>query len=102
MLEVAGNISLQANSYLHEGNNTQLVRFVLKTSEQLEQTQSYKDQFNEIISAMLTYYDRFERSVNSNQNPFTDKNDKQLWETHAQKARGYLQQSKSAFNSAYL
>lgn len=102
MLEVAGNISLQANSYLHEGNSTQLVRFVLKTSEQLEQTQSYRDQFHQITSAMLTHYDRFERSVNSNQNPFTDKNDKQLWETHAQKARSYLQQSKSAFNRAYL
>ena len=102
MLEVAGNISLQANSYLNERNNTQLVRFVLKTSEQLEQTQSYKDQFNQITSAMLTYYDRFERSINSSQNPFTEKSDKQLWEHHAEKARSYLQQSKESFNRAYL
>ncbi|HEY9042660.1 MAG TPA: hypothetical protein VIN66_10790 [Rheinheimera sp.] len=102
MQEVAGNISLQANSYLNGGNNTELVRFVLKTSEQLEQTQSYKDQFNQITSAMLTYYDRFERSVNASQNPFTDNNDKQLWENHAQKARAYLQQSKESFNRAYL
>ncbi|WP_273020941.1 hypothetical protein [Rheinheimera sp.] len=102
MQEVAGNISLQANSYLNGGNNTELVRFVLKTSEQLEQTQSYKDQFNQITSAMLTYYDRFERSVNVSQNPFTDNNDKQLWENHAQKARAYLQQSKESFNRAYL
>ena len=102
MQEVAGNISLQANSYLNGGNNTELVRFVLKTSEQLEQTQSYKDQFNQITSAMLTYYDRFERSVNTSQNPFTENNDKQLWESHAQKARAYLQQSKESFNRAYL
>ncbi|MDP5134366.1 hypothetical protein ORJ04_00195 [Rheinheimera baltica] len=102
MQEVAGNISLKANSYLNDGNNTELVRFVLKTSEQLEQTQSYKDQFNQITSAMLTYYDRFERSVNSAQNPFTESGDKQLWESHAQKARQYLQQSKESFNRAYL
>ncbi|WP_445766155.1 BAR domain-like protein A BdpA [Rheinheimera sp.] len=102
MQDVAGNISLKANSYLTEGNNTELVRFVLKTSEQLEQTQSYRDQFNQITSAMLTYYDRFERSVNSAQNPFTDNGDKQLWENHAQKARQYLQQSKDAFARAYL
>ena len=102
MQDVAGNISLKANSYLTEGNNTELVRFVLKTSEQLEQTQSYRDQFNQITSAMLTYYDRFERSVNSAQNPFTDNGDKQLWENHAQKARQYLQQSKDAFQRAYL
>ncbi|MEH8020268.1 BAR domain-like protein A BdpA [Rheinheimera metallidurans] len=102
MQEVAGNISLKANSYLAEGNSTELVRFVLKTSEQLEQTQSYKDQFNQITSAMLTYYDRFERSINSSQNPFTDANDKQAWDTHAQKARVYLQQSKESFNRAYL
>jgi hypothetical protein len=102
MLEVAGNISLKANSYLAEGNNTELVRFVLKTSEQLEQTQSYKDQFNQITSAMLTYYDRFERSTNSSQNPFTDSADKKAWDSHAQKARGYLQQSKESFHRAYL
>ena len=100
--EVGGNISLKANSYLNEGNNTELVRFVLKTSEQLEQTQSYKDQFNQITSAMLTYYDRFERSVNNAQNPFTEAGDKALWENHAQKARQYLYQSKESFNRAYL
>lgn len=100
--EVAGNIRLKANSYLDEGNNTELVRFVLKTSEQLEQTQSYKDQFNQIASAMLTYYDKFERSVNSSQNPCTEPADKQIWENHAQKARNYLQQSKESFNKAYL
>ncbi|MAD74109.1 MAG: hypothetical protein CML20_04800 [Rheinheimera sp.] len=102
MDEVAGNITLTANSYLHEGNNTELIRFVLKTSEQLEQTQSYKDQFNQITSAVLTYYDRFERSVHPSQNPFSDAADKQIWENHALKARNYLQQSKESFNRAYL
>ncbi|WP_372626527.1 hypothetical protein [Arsukibacterium sp.] len=102
MDEVAGNITLTANSYLRDGNNTELIRFILKTSEQLEQTQSYKDQFNQITSAVLTYYDRFERSVHSNQNPFSDAADKQIWENHALKARSYLQQSKESFNRAYL
>jgi hypothetical protein len=102
MHEVAGNISLKANSYLNEGNSTELVRFVLKTSEQLEQTQSYKDQFNQITSAMLTYYDRFERSVSSSQNPFSEKTDKNSWDNHAQKARTYLEQSKQSFSRAYL
>ncbi|MDX1678541.1 hypothetical protein [Arsukibacterium sp.] len=102
MSEVAGNITLKANSYLSEGNNTELIRFVLKTSEQLEQTQSYKDQFNQITSAVLTYYDRFERSVHSSQNPFTEQADKQIWDSHAAKARSYLQQSKESFNRAYL
>lgn len=102
MEDVAGNITLKAKSYLDEGNNTELIRFVLKTSEQLEHTQSYKDQFNQITSAMLTHYDRFERSVSSSQNPFTDAADKQIWENHAQKARSYLQQSKESFNRAYL
>ena len=49
-----------------------------------------------------TYYDRFERSIASGQNPFTENGDKQLWENHAQKARTYLQQSKESFNRAYL
>jgi len=102
MDDVAGNITLTANSYLNEGNNTELIRYILKTSEQLEQTQSYKDQFNQITSAVLTYYDRFERSVNPSQNPFSDPADKHIWENHALKARGYLQQSKESFNRAYL
>jgi hypothetical protein len=100
--DVAGNITLKANSYLNEGNNTELVRFVLKTSEQLELSQTYKDQFNQITSAMLTYFDRFERSVSSGQNPFTEASDKQAWDAHAQKARQYLLQSKESFNRAYL
>lgn len=100
--EVAGNITLKASSYLHDGNNTELVRFVLKTSEQLEQTQLVKDEFNQITSAMLTYYERFERSVAEVQNPFSDTADKQIWEQHAKQARNYLQQSKQSFNRAYL
>ena len=102
MQEIAGNISLKANSYLGEGNNTELIRFVLKTSEQLEQTQSFKDRFNQITSAMLTYYDRFERSVSANQNPFTDAADKKIWDMHAEQARLHLTQSKESFNRAYL
>lgn len=102
MQEVEGNISLRANSYLNERNNTELIRFVLKTSEQLEQTQRYKDQFNQITSAMLTYYDKFERSINASQNPFTENSDKQSWQNHAQKAASYLQQSKESFSRAYL
>lgn len=99
---VAGNISLKAGIYLNDGNNTELIRFVLKTSELLDGMQSYKDGFNNITSAMLTYYERFERSVAAEQNPFTNKADKEAWETHARKAREYLRQSKESFNKAYL
>lgn len=98
----AGNISLKAASYLNDGNNTELIRFVLKTSELLDAMQSYKDGFNQITSAMLTYYERFERSVATEQNPFTEKADKDAWENHARKAREYLKQSKESFNKAYL
>lgn len=99
---VAGNISLKAGIYLNDGNNTELIRFVLKTSELLDGMQSYKDGFNTITSAMLTYYERFERSVAPEQNPFTNKADKDAWEAHARKAREYLRQSKESFNKAYL
>ncbi|CAM5225553.1 BAR domain-like protein A BdpA [Alishewanella longhuensis] len=98
----AGNISLKAGTYLNDGNNTELIRFVLKTSELLDAMQSYKDGFNQITSAMLTYYERFERSVAAEQNPFTEKADKEAWENHARKAREYLKQSKESFNKAYL
>lgn len=98
----AGNISLKAGTYLNDGNNTELIRFVLKTSELLDGMQSYKDGFNQITSAMLTYYERFERSVAPEQNPFTEKADKDAWENHARKARDYLKQSKESFNKAYL
>ncbi|WP_423186916.1 BAR domain-like protein A BdpA [Alishewanella sp. d11] len=99
---VAGNISLKAGSYLNDGNNTELIRFVLKTSELLDAMQSYKDGFNQITSAMLTYYERFERSIAAEQNPFTEKADREAWENHARKAREYLQQSKASFTKAYL
>lgn len=102
MQAAAGNISLKAGSYLNEGNNTELIRFVLKTSELLDGMQSYKDGFNQITAAMLTYYERFERSVAPEQNPFTEKADKEAWENHARKAREYLKQSKESFNKAYL
>lgn len=98
----AGNISLKASTYLNDGNNTELIRFVLKTSELLDGMQGYKDGFNQITSAMLTYYERFERSVAPEQNPFTEKADKDAWEKHARKARDYLKQSKESFNKAYL
>lgn len=98
----AGNISLKAGTYLNDGNNTELIRFVLKTSELLDAMQSYKDGFNQITSAMLTYYERFERSVAAEQNPFTEKADKEAWESHARKAREYIKQSKDSFNKAYL
>ncbi|GHG70170.1 hypothetical protein GCM10010919_20630 [Alishewanella longhuensis] len=98
----AGNISLKAGTYLNDGNNTELIRFVLKTSELLDAMQSYKDGFNQITSAMLTYYERFERSVATEQNPFTEKADREAWENHARKAREYLKQSKESFNKAYL
>ena len=75
---------------------------MLKTSEQLEGMQEFKERFNQITSSAITFYDRFERSVAPDQNPFTDAKDKAAWEQHAQKARNYIKQSKEAFAKAYM
>lgn len=95
-------ISGQALQFLQTENTTELVRYMLKTSEHMEALQEYKERFNQITSAQITFYDRFERSIAPEQNPFTDKSDREAWESHAKKARDYIRQSKEAFAKAYL
>ncbi|MDZ7902811.1 MAG: hypothetical protein U5L01_09860 [Rheinheimera sp.] len=103
MEEVGNNVTLRAQGLLNLENNTELVQYVLKTSEQLEAMQEYKERFNQIhCLKVITYYDRFERSIAPDQNPFTDPADKASWEQHAQKARSYIKQSKEAFTKAYM
>ena len=102
MEEVGNNVTLRAQGLLNLENNTELVQYVLKTSEQLEAMQEYKERFNQITASVITYYDRFERSIAPDQNPFTDPADKASWEQHAQKARSYIKQSKEAFTKAYM
>ena len=96
------NVTNKAQGYLAANDNTQLIQYMLKTSEQLEGMQEFKERFNQITSSAITFYDRFERSVAPDQNPFTDAKDKAAWEQHAQKARSYIRQSKEAFAKAYM
>lgn len=100
--EVGENVTNKAQGYLAANDNTQLIQYMLKTSEQLEGMQEFKERFNQITSSAITFYDRFERSVAPDQNPFTDAKDKAAWEQHAQKARSYIRQSKEAFAKAYM
>jgi hypothetical protein len=64
--------------------------------------QEFKERFNQITASAITFYDRFERSISPEQNPFTDPKDKAAWEQHAKKARAYIQQSKEGFTKAYM
>lgn len=100
--ELSQNVSGKALQYLALNDNTQLVQYVLKTSEQLEGMQEFKERFNQITSQALTFYDRFERSIAAEQNPFSDAKDKATWEQHASKARQYIRESKEAFAKAYM
>ena len=102
MDEVALNVTNKAQSYLASENNTELVQYLLKTREQLEALQEFKERFNQITASSITFYEKFERSVAPEQNPFTDAKDKAAWEQHAKKARTYIQQSKEAFSKAYM
>lgn len=99
---VASHITTKATALQQSENTTELVQYMLKTSEQLERMQEFKERFNLITAAVLTFYDKFERSIAPDQNPFSDANDKKAWEQHAQKARTYIKQSKDAFSKAYL
>lgn len=100
--EIAANIGNHAQQLHDREQNTELVQYLLKTSEQLESVQEYKERFNQVTAAALTFYDRFERSIAPEQNPFTDSADKTAWENHAKKARAYIKESKEAFSKAYL
>lgn len=101
--EITNYFMLQAESYQnHSSSNTEFVQFMMKATRNMEETQVFKDRFNQIASSVITYYDKFERSVAKEQNPFTNEKDKKTWEMQAAKVRGYLQESKQAFTKAYM
>jgi hypothetical protein len=83
-------------------SNAQLVQFMLKATDSIDQLQEFKERFNQITSAMITYYDKFDHSLAPEQNPFTIPEDRKAWEVHALKTRDYIQKSKEAFKKAYL
>ena len=90
--------ALQTNST----SNAQLVQFIVIATDNMDALQEYKERFNLITSAMITYYDKFSHSIASDQNPFSNPDDRKSWEMHAVKTRDYIQQSKEAFKKAYL
>ena len=83
-------------------SNAQLVQFMLKANGNIDELQEYKERFNQITSAMITFYDKFDKSISPDQNPFSNPDDRKAWEMHAVKTRDYIQQSKEAFKKAYL
>jgi len=83
-------------------SNAQLVQFMLRANSNIDELQEYKERFNQITSAMITFYDKFDKSIAPDQNPFSNADDRKAWEMHATKTRNYIQQSKEAFKKAYL
>ncbi len=83
-------------------SNAQLVQFMLKANSNIDELQEYKERFNQITSAMITFYDKFDKSIAPEQNPFSNADDRKAWEGHAIRTREYIQQSKEAFKKAYL
>ncbi|MGV8837858.1 BAR domain-like protein A BdpA [Cellvibrio sp.] len=101
--EINSYFTLQAESYQnHSSSNTEFVQFMMKATGTMEETQVFKERFNQIASSVITFYDKFDRSVAKDQNPFSDEKDRRLWESHAVKVRTYIQESKAAFAKAYM
>lgn len=100
--ETSSNISAKAEALLASNSNAELVQYMIKTTEKIDDLQEFKERFNKITSTMITFYDRFERSIAVEQNPFSDANDRAVWEQHAQIARNYIRQSKEAFTKAFM
>ncbi len=101
--EINNYFLLQAESYQnHSSSNTEFVQFMMKATGTMEETQVFKERFNQIASSVITFYDKFDRSVAKEQNPFTSETDRALWESHAVKVRTYIQESKAAFAKAYM
>lgn len=101
--EINDYFTLQAESYQnHSSSNTEFVQFMMKATERMEETQVFKERFNQIASSIITFYDKFDRSVAKDQNPFSEEQDRKMWESHAVKVRGYIQESKAAFAKAYM
>lgn len=101
--EINNYFMVQAESYQnYSSSNTEFVQFMMKATRTMEETQVFKERFNQIASSVITFYDKFDRSVAKDQNPFTNDKDRSVWEAHAVKVRAYIQQSKAAFAKAYM
>lgn len=101
--EINNYFLVQAESYQnYSSSNTEFVQFMMKATGTMEETQVFKERFNQIASSVITFYDKFDRSVAQDQNPFTNDTDRALWESHAIKVRKYIQESKTAFAKAYM
>lgn len=83
-------------------SNAQLIQFMLKANENIDALQEFKERFNLITAAMITFHDKFYKSISPHQNPFSNPDDRKVWELQAIKSRVYIQQSKEAFQKAYL
>ena len=101
--EINNYFMVQAESYQnYSSSNTEFVQFMMKATRTMEETQVFKERFNQIASSVITFYDKFDRSVAKDQNPFTNDKDRAVWESHAVKVRTYIQESKAAFAKAYM
>lgn len=101
--EIHNYFMVQAESYQnHSSSNTEFVQFMMKATGTMEESQVFKERFNQIASSVITFYDKFDRSVAKDQNPFTNDTDRAVWESHAVKVRSYIQESKAAFAKAYM
>lgn len=101
--EIDDYFLVQAESFQnHSSSNTQFVRFMMNATRNIEETQMFKDRFNEIAASVITFYDTFDRSIAADQNPFSNDADRAIWENNAKKVRAYIQESKAAFRKAYL
>jgi len=101
--EITDYFMVQAESYQNQSSsNTQFVQFMMRATSNIEESQVFKERFNQIASSVITFYDKFSRSVAKDQNPFSNAKDRKIWENHAVTVRSYIQESKAAFAKAYM
>lgn len=101
--EITDYFMVQAESYQnHSSSNTQFLQFMMKATSNIEESQVFKERFNQIASSVITFYDKFDRSIAADQNPFSEDKDRKGWEERAKKVRAYIQDSKAAFAKAYM
>lgn len=94
---------VQAESYQnHSSSNTQFLQFMMRATSTIEESQLFKERFNQIAATVITYYDKFDRSIAPDQNPFSGEADRKAWEERAKKVRSYIKESKAAFAKAYM
>lgn len=83
-------------------NNAQLLQFLLVSNSKIEKVQEFDERFNQITSSVLTFYSKFEKSIEPEKNPFSTDADKKTWENSAKSAREHVKKSRAAFESAYI